>query len=78
MRETLNFGDMGEEEQEAKLWEQFVIFYVDDWYIASRDPDFLQRALNMLLEIFCRTGLKTNMTKIQAMVCTPERIRIQL
>ena len=43
---------MGEEEREAMLRELFAIFYVDDRYIASRDPDFLQRALDMLVEIF--------------------------
>ena len=60
------------------LWELFVIFYVDDGYIASRDPDFLQRALNMLVEIFQRTGLETNIKKTQAMVCTPGMIWVQL
>ena len=78
MRETLDFGDMGEEEREAMLWELFAIFYVDDRYIASRDPDFLQRAFNMLVAIFQRTGLETNIKNTQAMVCTPGRIWVQL
>jgi hypothetical protein len=30
----------------------FAIFYGDDGYIASRDPHFLQRALDMLVNIF--------------------------
>ena len=56
MRETLDFGDMGEEEQEAMLRELFAIFYVDDGCVASQDPNFLQQALGMLVEIFVRRG----------------------
>ena len=51
MQETLDFGGAGEREKEAMLGELFAIFYVDDGYIASRDPDFLQKALDMLVEI---------------------------
>ena len=65
-------------EKEAMLEELFAIFYVNDGYIASRDPEFLQKALNMLVEIFRRTGLETNTKKTQAMICTPGRIRVQL
>jgi hypothetical protein len=56
----------------------FAIFYVDDAYLASRDPDFLQRALNVIVGLFARVGLETNAQKTQAMICTPRRIRIQL
>jgi len=41
----------------------FVIFYVDDTYIASRDPAFLQRAINGLVRMFERVGLETNTMK---------------
>ncbi len=34
------------------LGELFAIFYVDDGYIALRDPEFLQKALDMLVETF--------------------------
>ena len=78
MRETLDFGDMGEEEREAMLRELFAIFYMDDGHIASRDPDFLQRVLDMLVEIFRQMGLETNTKKTQAMVCTLWRIWVQL
>ena len=64
--------------KETLLGELFAIFYVDDGYIASRDPDFLQKALDMLVDIFRRTGLETNTKKTQAMVCTPGKIRVQL
>ncbi len=30
----------------------FAIFYVDDAYLASRDPDFLQRALDVIVGLF--------------------------
>ena len=56
----------------------FAIFYVDDAYFASRDPVFLQTALDILVELFERVGLETNRLKTQAMICTPGRIRTQL
>jgi hypothetical protein len=30
----------------------FAIFYVDDAYLASRDPGFLQHALTLLVNLF--------------------------
>jgi len=56
----------------------FTIFYVDDAYFASWDPVFLQTALDVLVELFERVGLETNRLKMQAMICTPGRIRTQL
>ncbi len=56
----------------------FAIFYVDDAYLAARDPDFLQVALNSLVSLFKCVGLKTNVKKMQAMICTPGRISTQL
>jgi hypothetical protein len=56
----------------------FAIFYVDDAYLASRDPEFLQRALDILVYLFTRVGLETNVKKTQTMICTPGRIRTQL
>ena len=51
---------------------------MDDGYIASRDTEFLQEALDILVETFKRVGLTTNTKKTQAMVCTPGKIRLQL
>jgi len=51
---------------------------VDDAYIASRDPVFLQRAINGLVSAFERVGLDTNIKKMQAMKCMPGTIRLQL
>jgi hypothetical protein len=56
----------------------FAIFYVDDAYLASRDPDFLQRALDVLVVLFVRVGLEANAKKTQTMICTPGRILTQL
>jgi hypothetical protein len=38
----------------------FAIFYVDDAYFASRDAGFLQHALDLLVDLFERVGLQTN------------------
>jgi hypothetical protein len=56
----------------------FAIFYVNDAYLASCDPEFLQRALNVIVGLFSHIGLETNAQKMQTMICTPGRIRIQL
>jgi hypothetical protein len=56
----------------------FAIFYVANAYLASRDPEFLQRVLDILVDLFTHDGLKTNMKKTQTMICTPGRIQIQL
>ncbi len=56
----------------------FAIFYVDDAYLASCNPVFLQRALNILVNLFTCIGLETNVQKMQTMICTPGRICIQL
>ena len=70
--------DMEEEEMEGMMETLFAIFYVDDAYIASRDPVFLQQAINGLVSAFERVGLKTNTKKTQSMTCTPGTIRLQL
>jgi hypothetical protein len=67
-----------EEEMEGMMETLFAIFYVDDAYIASRDPAFLQRAIDGLVSVFERVGLETNTKKTQAMTCTPGTIRLQL
>ncbi len=56
----------------------FAIFYVDDAYLALRDPEFLQRVLDILVDLFARVGLKPNVKKTQTMICTPRRIQTQL
>jgi hypothetical protein len=56
----------------------FAIFYVDDAYLVSRDPEFLQRVLDVIVGLFSCVGLETNAQKTQTMICIPGRIRIQL
>jgi hypothetical protein len=56
----------------------FAIFYVDNAYLAARDPDFLQVALTSLVSLFKLVGLETNIRKMQAMICIPNRIATQL
>jgi hypothetical protein len=56
----------------------FVVFYVDNGYIASCDAEYLQEALDILVKTIKRVGLATNTKKTQAMVCTPGRIWLQL
>jgi hypothetical protein len=75
MRETLDDSGGYLTDQIEAL---FAIFYVDDGYIASRDAEFLQEALDILVETFKRVGLATNTKKTQAMVCTLGKIRVQL
>jgi len=75
MRETLDDSDG---QLAARVEAFFAIFYVDDGYIASKDAEFLQEALDILVEKFKRVSLAMNMKKMQAMVCTPGKIRVQL
>ena len=49
--------------QGYEVWEMdnlvstfFTIFYVGDAYLASRDTEFLQRALDILVSLFERVG----------------------
>jgi hypothetical protein len=43
---------MVEEELEQPMATFFAIFYVDNAYLALRDPDFLQLALDILVSLF--------------------------
>ncbi len=69
---------MEEEGLDEMMETLFAIFYVDDMYIASRDPVFLQRAIDGLVRTFIRVGLETATKKTQAMTCMPSTIRLQL
>jgi hypothetical protein len=70
--------DMEGEELDEMMETLFAIFYVDEAYIASRDPVFLQRVIDGLVRTFKRVGLETNTKKTQAMTCMPGTIRLQL
>jgi hypothetical protein len=66
LREGIN---LEEDEVERLMAEFLAIFFVDDAYLASRDPDLLQEAI----DLFERVGLETNKQKTVAMTCTPGR-----
>jgi hypothetical protein len=64
-------GIVDPEELDLLMAAFFAIFYVDDAYLATRDTDFLQVALNSLASLFECVGLETNIKNMQAMICTP-------
>ncbi len=53
------------------------LFYADNGYLASRDPDLLQESINTMVNLSERVGLLCNTTKTQAMVCILGKIRVQ-
>ena len=53
-------------------------FYADDGIIQSRCPHRLQYAVNKLVALFERVGLRTNTSKTKAMTCIPGKIRVPL
>ncbi len=78
LRQLRDGGIVDPEELDLLMAAFFAIFYVDDAYLAARDPNFLQVALSSLVSLFKRIGLETNVKKLQAMICTPGRISTQL
>ena len=71
-------GNYEEAELEELMATFFAIFYVDDAYLASRDAEFLQGTLDIIIRLFEWVGLQTNTKKTQTMICTPGHIRTQL
>ncbi len=71
-------GIVDPEELDLLMAANFAIFYVDDVYLATRDPNFLQVALNSLVSLFERVGLETNVKKMKTMICPPDQIPTQL
>jgi hypothetical protein len=62
---------LGEEKSDHLVETFFAIFYVDDAYLALQDPAFLQRAIDLIVELFARVGLKNNVGNTRVMICTP-------
>jgi hypothetical protein len=77
-RQLHDDGIVDPEELDLLMAAFFAIFYVDDVYLAARDPDFLQVALNSLVSLFERVGLETNVKKMKTMICTLGQITTQL
>jgi hypothetical protein len=47
------------------------IFYDDDGFIASYQPELVQDSLDYLVELFQRMGLNTNTSKTKSLTCSP-------
>jgi Reverse transcriptase (RNA-dependent DNA polymerase) len=58
--------------------ERSSLFYADDSKVSSRDPAWLQGAIDVLAELFGRVGLKTNTDKTEVMICHPGHIRTRV
>jgi hypothetical protein len=54
---------LGEEESDHLMETFFAVFYIDDAYLASRDPALLQWAIDLIIKLFVHVGLKTNVGK---------------
>ena len=54
------------------------LFYADDGEISSRDPEWLQGAIDVLADLFGRVGLKTNTDKTEVMICHPGHISTRI
>ncbi|KAL7552528.1 hypothetical protein ACHAWF_016807 [Thalassiosira exigua] len=73
------FGDdaaLGLDEEMLRVL--MALFYADDGFIASRDPDMLQEASDVLVGLFDRVGLVCNTTKTKALTFVPGKIRTRL
>ncbi len=71
-------SDLEGEELDEMMDALFAIFYVDNAYLAARDPNLLQWAIDGLVDTFERVGLETNTLKMKAMICIPGNIWLQL
>jgi hypothetical protein len=55
---------------------EIVVFFVDNRLVGSRDPVWLQSALNVLVILFESIGLRTNSDKTKVMTCNPGNIPV--
>jgi hypothetical protein len=60
----------------AEASREIVAFFVDDGLVGSRDPIWLQSALDVLVILFESIGLRTNPDKTKVMTCVPGNIRV--
>ncbi len=56
--------------------DQCITFFVDDWLVAVRCPEWLQSSFNILITLFEWIGLWTNAKKMKVMTCLPGKIRV--
>jgi hypothetical protein len=60
----------------AEASREIVAFFVDDGLVGSRDPVWLQGALNVLAILFESISLRMNLDKTKVMMCTPGNIQV--
>eukprot|EP00797_Seminavis_robusta_P003406 Sro1211_g252850.1 Reverse transcriptase (RNA-dependent DNA polymerase) (1066) ;mRNA; f:30706-34100 len=53
-------------------------FYADDGLLASTDAAWLQGALDVLVDLFRRCGLRTNVNKTKTMICYPGARHVEI
>ena len=78
VRERLRraLGEEAAKDGVAQMAARFIaLFFVDDGFIASCDPVLLQKCLDILVAVFERVGLYTNVQKTKSMTCLPGKIR---
>jgi hypothetical protein len=56
--------------------QEIVAFFVDNGLVGSRDPIWLQSALDILVTLFEGIGLRTNPDKTKVMMCVPGNIQV--
>ena len=58
--------------------DKLALFYADDGLVSSVQHEWLQQALQVLVELFTRIGLQTNTRKTQQMTCFPPTLTTRL
>ena len=53
-----------------------VVSYSDYGMVVSRDPDWLQHAMNVLVGLFRRYGLAANIAKSRTITCQTGALRV--
>ncbi len=60
----------------AEVSREIVAFFVDNGMVGSRDPIWLQGALDVIIILFESISLRTNPDKTKVMTCVPGNIRV--
>jgi hypothetical protein len=70
---------LGKEAAQGRFEEasrEIVACFVDDGLVGTRNPVWLQSALQVLVILFESIGLRTNPDKTKVMMCIPGKIRV--
>ena len=57
------------------VWRCLRVFYAEDSMVGSRDPEWLQHAMNVLVGLFRRYGLAAIVTKSRTLTGQPGALR---